>query len=116
MNIYCDGSGYNGRTSGYCVIRGDYIERKIYEKRYTNNEMEWEAMIQALKIAESGDTVYSDSQLVVNQITGNWKIKESHLIPYADEGKTLLRSKRGVSVKWIPREQNDAGIYIERHF
>lgn len=114
MNVYCDGSGDNGSTSGYCVIRGDYIEREIYEKRYTNNEMEWKAMIQALKIAQTGDTVYSDSQLIVNQISGNWKVKEQRLKPLAKEGKEILASKRGVSVKWIPREQNDAGIFIEQ--
>lgn len=103
MNIYCDGSGYNGKTSGYCVIRGDYVECKLYKESYTNNEMEWKAMIQALEIAQRGDTVHSDSQLVVNQITDNWRVKEERLMPFADEGKELLRSKKGVSVKWIPR-------------
>lgn len=113
MKIYCDGSGDNGRTSGYCVVRGPYTEHEVFDARYTNNEMEWAAMLRALAIATEGDTIYSDSQLVVNQLHGKWRVKEPRLKPFAQEGKKLLKEKKGVSVKWVPREENDAGRYIE---
>lgn len=113
MNVYCDGSGNNGTTSGYCVIRGSHVEYRVYPAPYTNNEMEWVGMLRALVIAKAGDTIHSDSQLIVNQLLGKWKVKEPRLKPLAEKGKKLLRKKPGISVKWVPRELNDAGHYIE---
>lgn len=113
MNVYCDGSGDNGMTSGYCVIRGAFVEHKVFNARFTNNEMEWTGMIRALEIAKQGDTIHSDSQLVVNQLLGRWRVKEPRLKPFAEKGKKLLKEKKGVAVKWVRREQNDAGQYIE---
>lgn len=113
MKIYCDGSGDNGRTSGYCVIRGSYVEHRVFYASFTNNEMEWLAMIRALTIAKHGDAIFSDSQLIVNQLLGKWRVKEGRLKPYANKGKALLREQPGISVKWVPRERNDAGHYIE---
>lgn len=117
MKIYCDGSGTNGRTSGYCVIAGNgsHIEYKILGADYTNNEMEYAGMIRALEIAQGTDIVLSDSQLVVNQIAGKWKVKEPRLKPLADKARKILKGKPGVSVKWIPRIENLAGHYIEAH-
>jgi ribonuclease HI len=113
MKIYCDGSGDNGKTSGYCVIRGSYTEHKTFYAPFTNNEMEWLAMIRALEIAKHGDTIFSDSQLVVYQLLGRWKVKQPRLKPFAEKGKKLLTEKPAVIVRWVPREQNDAGHYIE---
>ncbi len=113
MKIYCDGSGWNGRTSAYLVMTDTGVRKhKVFDTNFTNNEMEWTAMIEALELASQGDTIYADSQLVVNQLTGSWKVKEDRLIPYAEEGMALLREKR-VKVIWIPREQNLAGRALE---
>jgi len=57
--IYCDGSGNNGFTSGYCVLVGDHVEHKVYRGSFTNNEMEWLAMIRALMIVRMPHTVAS---------------------------------------------------------
>lgn len=113
MKIYCDGSGWNGSTSGYMVLTDTGIkEHGVFEEEFTNNEMEWAAMVAALELASPGDTIYADSQLVVKQLLGGWRIKEERLIPFAEEGKALLREKR-VKVFWIPREQNLAGRALE---
>lgn len=49
----------------------------------TNNEAEYIAIIKALEEARSYTRwkikVYSDSQLVINQINGNWRIKKEYL-------------------------------------
>lgn len=53
--------------------------------RCTNNQAEYEAVILALLICWAADLhnpiIYSDSQIVVNQIAGKWKCNEN-LAPY----------------------------------
>jgi probable phosphoglycerate mutase len=47
-----------------------------------------------------------DSKLLVEQMSGRWKIKQPHLRPLAAEAAELLRSFDSVTFSWIPREQN----------
>jgi len=117
--FYVDGSGWNGKESKWCVIiriNGDKysLQNKIFRcnEELTNNEVEYYALIEALKIAISGDIIYSDSQLVVNQFNDKWKINYSHLRKLKDIAKRLIRNKF-VKVCWIPREKNFAGRILE---
>lgn len=118
MDIFCDGSGNNGRgISGYCVIAKhvghDAVEHKVFDRPFTNNEMEWHAMNRAIALASPGDIIHSDSQLVVNQVLRRWKINEPRLLEFAKRAWTLLNETSGIQIKWVPREQNEAGIYLE---
>ncbi len=75
----------------------------------TNNEAEYTALGLLLREIEQrglrGASVFGDSQLVIRQVTGAWKIKEPRLAalaaPLIELAKTL-----GVSFRWVPREQN----------
>ncbi len=49
--------------------------------------------------------VMSDSQLVVNQMTGQWRVNGGLYYPYYQKAKELL-GKEIVEFQWIPREQN----------
>jgi len=120
MDIYTDGSGDNGQVngiSGYCVIckdpAGDKVEHKVFRHPFTSNEMEWYAMVRSIGLASPGDVIHSDSQLVVNQVNRRWRIKEARLAEYAARAFKLLADKPGVKIIWIPREKNDAGVYLE---
>ncbi len=77
--------------------------------RKTNNEAEYLALILLLEeiLARrlSGVAVRGDSQLVVNQVTGRWKIREPRLQELADRAKELLKATKS-SLSWIPREEN----------
>jgi len=122
MDIYTDGSGDNGQVngiSGYCVVMknpaGDVIEHKAFKHSFTSNEMEWHAMIRAISMARAGDVIYSDSQLVVNQVNRRWKIKEPRMAEYAARAFKLLEGKPGIRIVWVPREKNPAGIHLEKH-
>lgn len=80
----------------------------------TNNVAEWRGCIAALDFIESSGVhaaeLRMDSQLVLNQLTGKWRVKHAGLVPYADVGKRLWmrlhRSGVHVHARWVPREQN----------
>jgi probable phosphoglycerate mutase len=47
-----------------------------------------------------------DSKLVVEQMSGRWKIKHPGLQPLAEQARGLARQFRRVRYEWIPRERN----------
>ena len=111
MRYYTDGSSTIGVKSAYCVTDEngkvvEYIESVM--PSYTNNEEEYHGVIAALYLAKTGDEVYTDSLLVVNQIKGMYAVKKPHLKALCDEAKRLQREKQ-VPVTWISREENLAG-------
>jgi ribonuclease HI len=76
----------------------------------TNNQAEYQAIIIALEKAISLGakqvTVKSDSELVVNQINGRYKIKNTGLRPLYVKVVALIGKLEGFSINCIPREQN----------
>ena len=109
---YVDGAGWNGRVSRYCVVKDkEVFERKTFSKEYTNNEMEYMAMIAALKAASPGDEICADSQLIIRQIKGQYKVKKPHLVPLNRQACELV--SKGVTLIEIPREENRAGKWLE---
>ncbi len=74
----------------------------------TNNEAEYLALILLLEEADrrgASVDIRGDSQLVVNQVTGRWKIKEPRLALLASDAVALLR-KTGSTLTWVPRDRN----------
>ena len=76
----------------------------------TNNVAEYRGMIEGVRAALAIDptaelTVRLDSRLVVEQMSGRWKIKHPEMAKLATEARELLA---GVPVvfEWVPREQN----------
>ncbi len=94
----------------------------------TNNEAEYYALLKALSLIESNwlgpnreklpqsagpFRVYSDSELIVNQVKGKYEVKDSKLRDLWKEVNELRHRIGSVSVEWIPREQNYAGQWLE---
>jgi ribonuclease HI len=77
----------------------------------TNNQAEYRALIEGLKAMKAWDfdrlQVYMDSKLVVQQVNGNWKVKEPELKELHRQATEL---KKGfgdkVTLEYVPREQN----------
>lgn len=110
--IHVDGSGWNGKVSGYAIVFIDDPDRfpiviKNTENK-TNNQREYEAIIEGIKHAEHGDLIVTDSQLCFNQIYGRWKVSDMDLFPLCDEARKLLTEKK-CKIKWCERKQNKAG-------
>ncbi len=76
----------------------------------TNNEAEYTGLLlgleQALKLGITELEVEGDSNLVVNQIQGKWKVKAANLAPHCATAMALLRKFKVVTVRYIPREEN----------
>lgn len=76
----------------------------------TNNVAEYKGLIAGLKAAKALDPTASvrvrmDSKLVVEQMSGRWKIKHPDMKPLAAEAARILPSSQ-VTYEWIPREKN----------
>jgi ribonuclease HI len=114
QSLYCDGSGYNGQQSGYVVT--DENQEVMYKEfspiNRTNNECEYLAFLKACELAFTNAEIFSDSQLVVFQIIGDYRIKEEKFLPYADKIRKLIIAKN-LKIGWIERNKNVAGEYIE---
>lgn len=113
---YCDGgSRGNPGPAAFGVsiedMDGNEVEA-IGEKigRDTNNVAEYRAVITALqRCAELGATeveIRTDSQLLVRQLEGAYKVKAPHLKPLHDEARTAARAIGTVVFTHVYREQN----------
>jgi ribonuclease HI len=78
----------------------------------TNNVAEWTALLEGLKAAVALGVdeiaVRMDSELVVKQLSGAYRVKHPGLIPLHAQAKSLLRKFARVDVRHIPRKQNAA--------
>lgn len=126
--IYCDGGarGNPGPAALGVVIRSNDFQIKSNNNRIkeyskylgeaTNNEAEYQAVIFGLKkvkqligkekAKKEKIEIRMDSELVVNQLNGEYKIKEKDLIPFFIEIWNLKQNFGEVKFIHIPREQN----------
>jgi len=76
----------------------------------TNNVAEYQALISGLEMALDKGVreidVFLDSQLVVSQMKGEWKIKNAGLRPLAVKAHALMRRFDDSSISYVPREKN----------
>lgn len=76
----------------------------------TNNVAEYEAVLAGLRAAleEGARTIElrADSQLLIRQLQGIYKVKAEHLQPLHEEARRLLGRFRKVELKHVPREEN----------
>lgn len=110
------GSRGNPGPAGYgaVVLDADHdavlAERKEAIGRATNNVAEYRGLIAGLEAAtELGAAevaVSMDSKLIVEQMSGRWKVKHPDLIPLQRRAAELGAGFERVSYAWIPRERN----------
>ncbi|MFC9627425.1 bifunctional RNase H/acid phosphatase [Streptomyces sp. NPDC056930] len=116
------GSRGNPGPAGYGAVVIDPVtgetlaEAAEYIGVATNNVAEYKGLIAGLKAAKalvpdaSADgalqvRVRMDSKLVVEQMSGRWKIKHPDMKPLAAEAARILPAA-AVTYEWIPREKN----------
>jgi len=78
----------------------------------TNNYAEYMGLILGLKRAKAMGIreldVYSDSELLVKQLSGEYQVKADNLKPLHEEARQLLQGFTDIAVSHIPREENQA--------
>ncbi|MFF1767292.1 bifunctional RNase H/acid phosphatase [Streptomyces sp. NPDC058249] len=110
------GSRGNPGPAGYGSVVIDaatgetLVERAEYIGIATNNVAEYRGLVAGLRAAHELDPTASvrvrmDSKLVVEQMSGRWKIKHPGMKPLAAEAARIFPPAQ-VTYEWIPREQN----------
>ncbi len=122
MKYYSDGFSINKNPSpiggGFSIVREDnlLIEfRRIFKENFTNNEAELLGVLEALRIVSKGDTVSTDSKIVILWVFNIGRRKKNarkDLDPLKIEAYILLKRKN-INLIWEPRDKNLAGIYNE---
>ena len=132
FKIFSDGGarGNPGPAGIGVVIRDDGQIHEIseYIGQATNNQAEYQAVIKALdwisgNIKETDFNIefFLDSQLVVEQLNGRYKLKNEGLKPLFWQIRELIIKLGGrVSFNYIPREKNKeadklVNLAIDRH-
>ena len=115
FQMFCDGAsrGNPGDSSAaFCIEKNGevFFEGGEYLGVSTNNVAEWRALLLGLeKVKEFGILeidVFLDSELVVKQIRGEYRVKNSVLFPIFKSVQSLLSFFSRISFSHIPRAQN----------
>ncbi len=110
------GSRGNPGPAGYGALVRDADSGELLAERAagigsaTNNVAEYGGLIAgltaALEHAPASVEVRMDSKLVVEQMSGRWKVKHPAMQPLAREAGALVRRLGTVRLRWIPRAEN----------
>jgi ribonuclease HI len=116
LRAYIDGAarGNPGPAGAGVWIerRGEEGPEEHFEAlgRTTNNVAEYRALLMALaRAAELGAEdveIFSDSELLVRQINGHYRVKADHLKPLVSDAVRRAKGFRRFSITHVRREQN----------
>jgi broad specificity phosphatase PhoE/ribonuclease HI len=113
------GSRGNPGPAGYGALVRDADTGRVLAERAasvgvaTNNVAEYGGLVAGLQAALDLDPtaqveVRMDSKLVVEQMSGRWKVKHPDMQQLALQAQRLARQLAGVRYTWVPRAQNSA--------
>ncbi|GAA4920225.1 putative phosphoglycerate mutase [Stackebrandtia albiflava] len=109
------GSRGNPGPAGYGAVVLDADGQELLDRSgflgvTTNNVAEYRGLIAGLAAARELGAVHAevrmDSRLVVEQMSGNWKVRHPGLKPLAAEALALVGEFESVSFHWVPRAEN----------
>jgi len=114
-DLYVDGAAdLHSKTAGIggAIFLNEseiqHFSRPLFDK--TNNEAEYMSMIEGVKVSLeinlSSLNIYSDSELVVKQVNGQYKIKNDRMLRLCQELKSELDKLDSWQVTHIRREKN----------
>jgi ribonuclease HI len=114
--LFADGGsrGNPGPAASGAVLldaEGEIIEEVgAYLGVATNNVAEWTALVLGLEAAARRGIrrlrIRLDSELVVKQLGGEYRVKNAGLMPLYTRARGLLRGFAEVEIRHVPRKQN----------
>jgi ribonuclease HI len=115
-SLYCDGAsrGNPGQAGAGVLLKdaaGDIrLQAGKYLGRVTNNVAEYQALLLGLqKARELGVKkiqVFADSELMVRQLKGQYRVKAPHLLPLYEAAQQALKEFETFAISHVPRELN----------
>ena len=116
ITVYTDGGsrGNPGPAAAGFILadpNGNQIQSKaLFLGQTTNNVAEYTAVIKALEVARQIGakrlTVFSDSELLVKQINGQYKVKSEQIRPLFRQAVDLINEFEDCKVKHVTRDKN----------
>ncbi|MDI6733179.1 MAG: ribonuclease HI family protein [Planctomycetota bacterium] len=124
VEVYVDGAsrGNPGPSAIGVYIKDssgkEILKRGEYLGETTNNVAEYQALVKALKYllsqgregkgikANQQVVIYTDSELIINQLNGTYRIRSRSLIPLAIEARRLIKKIKAIEFKLIERKDN----------
>jgi ribonuclease HI len=89
----------------------DLAERAEAVGEATNNVAEYRALLLGIELAKQLDAdeveFVGDSKLIVEQVKGNWKVKQDHLRPLHTAARDALRDLPSWSIRHVKRGENE---------
>ena len=114
--LYTDGAsrgnpGPAGAGALITDLEGATVEEKaVYLGEATNNQAEYQALLvglkAAVKLAPSRLTVRMDSELIVKQLNGEYRVRNRDLQPLHSRARELMQRFGEVRIVHVPREEN----------
>ena len=112
--VHCDGasSGNPGPSGIGAVVEFSGTAYEIAEPigTATNNIAEYTSLVRSLErsldLGADEAEVYMDSELVVKQMKGEYKVRNKGLMPLYKAASLLSRKFRSFSISHVPREEN----------
>ncbi|XP_075475790.1 uncharacterized protein LOC142512134 [Primulina tabacum] len=120
--VYVDGSS-TGEGSGVRVLlifpKGDEVKLAVrLDFRASNNGTEYEAILAGLRAARQVRAarvhIFSDSQLVANQMNGSYDVKNERLMEYVKSIEAAKELFTELVFKQIPREENEGAVTLAK--
>jgi ribonuclease HI len=98
----------------YRIYEDGGIAYEPFSKESSNNVAEYIALVKLLEwlLANGYNNIFNvliqgDSQLIINQLCGKYKIKSEKLKIYYEKTKTLMKRFKNLQIEWIIREKNN---------
>jgi ribonuclease HI len=114
--LYCDGAsrGNPGPAAAGMVLLdpqgGQQVQKGRYLGETTNNVAEYQALLLGLEEARQRGVkklqVFADSELMVKQLTGRYRVKSPHLLPLWRQALQALNQLEAYTLAHVPREEN----------
>ena len=114
--LHCDGAsrGNPGPAGAGIVLFDPQGRLQTQTGRYlgetTNNVAEYQALLlglaEALRLGVKKLRVLADSELIVKQLTGRYRVKSPHLIPLWRKALNALKKFESWAIAHVPREEN----------
>ncbi|XP_024023768.1 uncharacterized protein LOC112092269 [Morus notabilis] len=112
--LYVDGSSNDNGSGAELVLHtpeGHKITSAIrFDFPASNNKVEYEALLAGLQLAEhlkAGNLdIFSDSQLIVNQVKGQYQTRDEKMAAYLKKVKEALGRLSAYDIQQVPRAEN----------